>query len=175
MIGNLFSVRYVSVQTDDWDSKKAKLKALLRESDFERRDLAQFETDRHLNGNRYVKDFCQIFNTELNRFGMEMGLTELEVISTWAVRYGRDDYHSVHNHRSTGYSGILYVDFDEEEHTPSVHISPWNNPVSDMTDYSVPRAIEGTMIFVPSNVLHFTRPNQSDKIRSIVAFDMEIR
>lgn len=175
MIGNLFSIRYVSVQSEDWESKKAQLKKLFREEDFERRELAQFETDRHNNNNRYIDDFCRIFGDELNRFGMEMGLTQLRIGSMWSVRYERGDYHAIHNHRSTGYSGIVYVDFDSEEHTPSVHVSPWNDPITDMTPFSVPPVKEGTFVFVPSNVLHFTRPNQSDKLRSIVAFDMEVQ
>lgn len=175
MIGNLFSVRYVSVQSEDWESKKASLGALLRDEDFERNSLAQFETDRHSNGNRYVNDFCRIFGDELNRFGMEMGLTRLRIGAIWAVRYERGDYHSVHNHRSTGYSGILYMDYDEAEHTPSIHVSPWNNPITDMTELSAPPVREGTFIFVPSSVLHYTRPNESDKLRQIIAFDMEVQ
>ena len=175
MIGNLFSVRYVSIQTEDWGSKKEELTSLLRDSEFERMDLAEFDTDRHNNGNRYVSDFCRIFSDELNRFGMEMGLNLLNIGDMWAVRYGRGDYHGVHNHRSTGYSGILYLDYDEDEHTPSIHVSPWNDPITDTTHLSAPPVREGTMVFVPSNVLHYTRPNNSDKLRQIVAFDMEVR
>ena len=175
MIGNLFSVRYVSVQAEDWDRKKPELEALLRDHEFERHGLAQFDTDRHNNGNRYVEPFCRIFGDELNRFGMEMGLTRLQVGAIWAVRYGRRDYHAVHNHRSTGYSGILYLDYDEEEHTPSIHVSPWNDPVTDTTQLSAPPVREGTLVFVPSSVLHYTRPNESDRLRQIVAFDMEVQ
>ena len=175
MIGNLFSVRYVSVQAKDWDEKKARLEDLLRDDDFERLGIAQFETDRHNNENRYLGDFCQIFGDELNRFGMEMGLTSLMVRAIWSVRYEKGDYHAVHNHRSTGYSGILYMDYDEDEHTPSIHVSPWNNPITDMTELSAPPVREGTLVFVPSHVLHYTRPNESDKLRQIVAFDMEVQ
>ena len=175
MIGNLFSVRYVSVQTDNWDEKKKELKGLLYEHEFERLDMAEFDTDRHINNNRYVGDFCRIFTDELNKFGMEMGLRRLDIGAMWAVKYGRGDYHAVHNHRSTGYSGILYVDYDEDEHTPSIHVSPWNDPLTDTTQLAAPGVREGTMIFVPSNVLHYTKPNNSDKLRQIVAFDMEIQ
>lgn len=175
MIGNLFSVRYVSLQCENWEQKKDELKALIRDEEFERKDLAKFETDRHLNRSRYISDFCRIFDEELNRFGVEMGLTALNMLSIWSVRYERGDYHAVHNHRSLGYSGILYVDFDEKEHSPSIHVSPWNDPITDMTSLSAPPVKEGSMVFVPSNVLHFTRPNESDKLRSIVAFDLDIR
>jgi hypothetical protein len=175
MIGNLFSVRYVSIQCEDWGRKKNELTALIRDEDFERKDFAKFETDRHLNQNRYLHDFCGIFREELNRFGMEMGLTVLNLLSIWSVRYERGDYHAIHNHRSLGYSGILYLDYDEAEHSPSIHVSPWNDPVTDMTSLSAPPVKEGTMVFVPSNVLHYTRPNDSDKLRSIVAFDLDIR
>lgn len=175
MIGNLFAIRYVSIQAENWNEKKLELEALLREHEFERHDLAQFETDRHSNGGRYAQAFCGIFGDELNRFGMEMSLSQLRISSIWAVRYGRGDYHTVHNHRSTGYSGILYMDYDEDEHTPSIHVSPWNNPITDITELAAPPVREGMFVFVPSSVLHYTRPNESDKLRQIVAFDMEVQ
>jgi hypothetical protein len=175
MIGNLFTVKYVSVQTEDWDRKKAELGTLLRDSEFERRDFARFLTDRHQNYNRYAQQFCNIFDQELNRFGIDIGASTLKISAIWAVRYERGDYHTVHNHRSTGYSGILYVDYDGDVHTPSVHVAPWNDPLTDATALAAPSVREGTMIFVPSSVLHYCRPNESDKLRQIVAFDMEVR
>jgi hypothetical protein len=175
MIENLFALRYVKIDTVGWDRKKPEIKSLLDPEEFHRQDLAVFDTDRHHNRNRYLDDFCTIFSDELTKFAFEMGFTQLKMGAIWAVRYGRGDYHSVHNHRSTGYSGILYLDYNPEVHTPSIHVAPWNDPVNDATQLSMPPVSEGSMVFVPSCVLHYTRPNQSDELRQIMAFDMEVR
>jgi len=175
MIANLFEIKYASIEATDWPSKKGRLSALLRDEEFERRDLACFETDRHTNGNRYINDFCDIFSGELTRFAVEMGFGTIKVGAMWAVRYGLGDYHSVHNHRSSGYSGGLYLDYDSSVHTPSIHVCPWNDPALDVTFLAAPPVEEGTLVFVPSSILHYTRPNQSEKLRQIVAFDMEVR
>jgi len=175
MIGTLFSVKYYSYECDGWEAKKAELLKHIDPGSFERAGSAQFATDRHSEHEPYVEPFVNIFSDELNRFGVDANLRELDVRSIWSVRYRRGDYHSVHNHRSTGYSGILYLDYDDRVHTPSIHVSPWNDPASDMTVLMAPPVREGTIVFAPSNVLHYTRPNNSDTERAIVAFDMEVR
>lgn len=175
MIGNLFALRYVAVQSEDWSSKKEQLKEFLRDEEFERYSLAQFDTDRHSNNNRYLEDFANLFGPEIDSFALNLGLKQVRIDSIWAVRYGLNDYHAVHNHRSKGYSGILYVDYDPSVHTPSIHVAPWNDPVSDQTVNSAPEVSEGTFVFVPSSVLHYTFPNTSIKLRQVVAFDMEVQ
>ena len=37
----------------------------------------------------------------------------------WAVRYQKGDQQTIHNHKSWGFTGILYVDFDPKVHTPT--------------------------------------------------------
>lgn len=175
MIGSLFSVNYFSYECGGWEDKKSRLSELIKSDTFERSGSAQFLTDRHSEHGDYADDFASIFNEELNRFGVDARLEMIRIRSIWSVRYERGDYHSIHNHRSTGYSGILYFDYDDRVHTPSIHVSPWNDPVTDMTVMTAPPVREGTMVFVPSNVLHFTRPNNSDRLRSIVSFDLEVQ
>lgn len=175
MIGNLFKIPFVSVQVQDWQAKKSAICGLLRDYEFERTDQADFDSDRRNNGGRYGAEFCEIFSDELSKLAAGVGLKTVAVRDVWAVRYGRNDYHAVHNHRSTGYSGILYVDFDEHEHSPTVYVSPWNDPVSDTSQLSSPPVREGMMVMVPSSVLHYTRPSRSDRMRSVIAFDLDAR
>ena len=43
----------------------------------------------------------------------------------WAVRYQKGDQQTIHNHKSWGFTGILYVEFDPKVHTPTCFVAPW--------------------------------------------------
>ena len=69
----------------------------------------------------------------------------------WFVEYEKGDYQLPHNHRSSGFSGILYVDFNEEKHPLTTVIQPWNGIFDDETKMINVDAEEGTLIIMPSN------------------------
>jgi len=74
-----------------------------------------------------------------------------------------------------GYSGIIYLDYDETLHSPTYFINPVNNPITDQTEIKKIQASEGLMIIVPSNILHYTLPNNSHTIKTIIGFDLKFR
>ena len=91
----------------------------------------------------------------------------------WCVRYQKGDHQSVHNHRGWGFSGVLYVEYDEKVHTPTKFVAPWQNPSTDTTSLSSPHNIkEGSLIIFPSYGLHFVDPNTTRKPRTIISFDL---
>ena len=56
-----------------------------------------------------------------------------KMTDAWCVRYQKGDYQIIHNHRAWGFSGILYVDYDPEVHTPTTFMAPWQDPRTDRT------------------------------------------
>jgi hypothetical protein len=49
----------------------------------------------------------------------------------WSVRYRKGDYQTVHNHKSWGFSLVLYVEYDPKVHTPTTFVCPWQDPRTD--------------------------------------------
>ena len=91
----------------------------------------------------------------------------------WAVRYQKGDQQTIHNHKSWGFTGILYVEFDPKVHTPTCFVAPWQDPRSDTTSLAYPQNVkEGTIFISPSYTLHFVHPNQVRKHRTIISFDL---
>ena len=91
----------------------------------------------------------------------------------WAVRYQKGDHQTIHNHKSWGFTGILYVEFDPKVHTPTCFVAPWQDPRSDTTSLAYPQNVkEGTIFISPSYTLHFVHPNQVRKRRTIISFDL---
>jgi hypothetical protein len=176
MIHPLFFVPIYRYEVDDWSRKKAALYKKMERKNFEKKGLQHFYTDRQKDGRSYALDFDMLFNEELKKFCEESGVSEYQITDIWTIKYKKEDYQTVHNHRSYGYSGILYVEYDEKVHKPTVFVGPWNDPVSDTTQLAfAPDAKEGIMYIVPSVLLHYAQSNSSNKERVITSWDMLVK
>ena len=155
----------------DWEEKKNKILKFINNSNFERQQ--SFDTDRNTSNNSYLSAFLEIFKEDVDNFRMELKVSSLKITNVWAVKYHQGDFHPPHTHSSTGYSGIIYVDYDEDVHTGTYFVNSITDPITDLTMYSVPPAHEGALVIAPSNILHFTYPNTSNNIRSVIGFDIK--
>jgi len=167
----LFEYSLYQYKIDDWNFKKKGLLKRLKEEKFYRTELQNFETDRKTSKKSYLHYFQDLIKPQLFEFCQEAQVT-CSMTDCWAVRYQKGDYQTVHNHRSWGFSGILYVDFNPKVHTPTVFVAPWQNPRSDTTILARPVVEEGTIVIVPSYTLHYSAPNQVRKQRTIISFDL---
>lgn len=168
----LFEYPSFQYQVDDWEFKKKGLLKRLKEEKFIRTSLQTFETDRGTNNKSYLHYFQDLIRPQLFEFCQEAKVT-CSMTDCWTVRYQKGDQQTIHNHRSWGFSGILYVDYDPKVHTPTCFVAPWQDPRSDTTILKLPSEVnEGTILIVPSYTLHFVHPNQSRKQRTIISFDL---
>jgi hypothetical protein len=155
----------------DWENKKNEILKFINKSNFQRD--TSFETDRKLSNNSYLSAFSEIFKEEIDNFRKELEVPNLKITNVWSVNYHRGDFHPPHTHSSSGYSGIIYLDYNEDIHTGTYFVNSITDPITDLTMYSVPTVHEGALVIAPSNVLHFTYPNNSDIIRSVIGFDVK--
>jgi hypothetical protein len=176
MIHPLFFVPIYRYEVEDWSRKKKALYKKMERGNFVKEGLQHFYTDRQKDGKSYALDFDHLFSDELNQFKKESGVSEYQITDIWTIKYHKEDYQTVHNHRSFGYSGLLYVDYDEKVHKPTVFVGPWNDPISDTTQLSfAPDAKEGVMYIFPSVLLHYAQSNASGKERVVTSWDMLVR
>ena len=171
----LFEIPLFRYQVDDWKNKKKEVYGWINKTELQRSNMS-FLTDRGpLQDRFYKEDFCNLFEPEFKAFLQESEMKEVGVIDVWTVEYHFGDYQVPHNHRSVGFSGILYVNFDPREHTATQVIQPWNDPVTDAASFMDLMPEEGTMVFFPSLLLHFVNPNFSRNRRTTIAFDIEVK
>lgn len=173
MIGILSTVPFYKYNVQNWEDVKQRIEKNIKFSTFQR--MESFDSDRKEETPFYAVNVAEILNDQITEFANEVAGVRVTVKNMWVVKYGKGDYHPVHNHSGKGYSGILYLNYDKEEHQQTFYVHPMNDPVSDKTLYSAPEVDEGVLMFVPSNVLHFTKPNNSDKERVILSFDLDIQ
>ena len=168
----LFEYPSYQYQIDDWDFKKRGLLNRINSQKFIRTSLQTFETDRQTNRKSYIHYFQDLIKPELNQFCQEAEVT-CSMTDAWSVRYRKGDYQTPHNHRSFGFSLILYLEYDSKVHTPTTFICPWQDPRTDTTTLVFPQNVQdGTMVIFPSYTLHYVTPNQTNKIRTIISADL---
>jgi hypothetical protein len=133
----LFEYPTYQYQIKDWEFKKKGLLKRIKEEKFVRTDLQTFETDRQTNKKSYLHYFQDLIKDELWEFVQEAQVT-CSMTDCWTVRYQKGDHQTIHNHKSWGFTGILYVDFDPKVHTPTCFVAPWQDPRSDTTSLAYP-------------------------------------
>ena len=79
------------------------------------------------------------------------------------------NYHVPHNHSSTGYCGILYLDMKPDS-PKTTYIQPWNNQEDRSVLYS-PEVKPGDIMIVPQHLWHYTEPNKINFKKRILSFD----
>ena len=167
-------------QISDWKVKKKMLIDRISKQIFIRSDYItpagvgyniNLETDRP-NGKSYVRYLQDILTPELSQFSKEVG-DNFYIESAWCGRYVKGDCQNIHNHRSWGFSAVLYLVFDPKIHAPTLFVSPWQNPIDDTTHVGSPQNVtEGTVFIFPSCCLHYVTPSKASQPRIIVAFDL---
>ena len=177
MISALFLVPMFHYEISEWDRKKKALLSRVNRNKFDYYGLNDFQTDRHSGKNRYALDFESIFSEELEQFKKEADLEYLRVTDIWTLKYTKQsENHCPHNHRSTGYTGLIYLEYDDKVHEPTKFIGPWNNPVTDKTQLSqISNPKPGVIYIWPSALIHYTDGMKTNKLRMITSWDMEVR
>jgi len=168
----MFQVPIYLYKMKNWDLKKKKLMEIYSSLNLEEPEDERIRTDFHQdNRPEYWDNIKKVLKEELDLFSAEAGQS-LEQFGYWFETAKRGMYHDVHNHGPIGYSSVCYVQFHPSVHTSTVFVSPfyqfWNG--EPMT-YS-PTVTEGTIVFFPSIIHHYTRPNESDYDRIILSFNL---
>ena len=167
----LFDLPFYQYELNDWQFKKRGLVNRIDRNNFIRSDVQFFESDREVDRRGYIKYLDDLISPELNKFCQEEKVS-CKMTDAWCVRYRKGDYQNIHNHRSIGYFGILYFEFDPNIHESTLFLCPWQDPKTDKTLYTGINVKEGTLLIAPAFLHHFVKPSQSKKQRIIISFDL---
>ena len=170
-----FYIPIYKVSIADWHKKKNQLLNLVDWDDTSCWHDEHF-TDYHKNKEDacpYAKDFLQLVGNELGQLAEAMS-ANIHLDLLWAQRYYDADYMGVHNHGATGYSCVLYAEFDPKDHKSTQFTAPFNNFVNGSALHYMPEVNEGDMIVFPSALLHCALPSMSATARTIFSFNMRL-
>ena len=171
---SMFSVPIIHFEIANWKTNKQKILDVLPEFNQEHFDS---------NGDQYT-DFFHQSEEHLPPYAdtvieiLEPYLAEfterrrIEFTDMWCQKSVLGMKHGVHNHGHSGWSAVLYVEFDPERHTATKFYSPFNNPWSGILQTFVPPVKEGDLVIFPATISHEAMPNESTTDRTIISFNI---
>lgn len=168
----LFNIPFYTIPTLNWSEKKKTLIKLFKAYPDKKHGIQSFHTNRQSDRTGLKEAFSNIINEELNMLSQRIK-KDIQLIDLWSVTYKQGEYHTPHNHGSTGLTGILYLQFPKDS-PPTNYIQPWNDYITDRTIYYPLPVQEGQIVVVPRFISHFSSPTETKKIKQIISWDMNI-
>lgn len=171
-IKDLIKIPLLKGSVFNWNEKKKEIIPFIY--DIEMKRYPNFISSREVECNSFKKSFVEIFKEELTNISNSIE-ADFEVKDVWVVLYEKGQEQYIHNHNNEGLSGIIYLDFDKEEHDSTKYFLPFNNWYNNKSLIVSENVKEGDIVVTPSFINHFVPYNKSDKIRSIIGFDLNFK
>ena len=175
-VNSMFTVPIVYYPIENWSENKKKiLDALPPEDDSQLEPNGTgLYTDFFINGK--VKELPSYFHTVVDvikpYLKSFMDGNPVEFVEMWYQKYYNMVEHKTHCHGFTGWSSIIYVEFDPKVHESTRFFSPFRQPWDCDVEVFQPKVKEGDMIIFPSSVLHEAPVNRTDTRRTIVSYNI---
>lgn len=178
---DMFKIPLLHLQVRDWKAKKEELKSLFDRKGYKNNDPGGKTSDYHykldsgnIESNNDKINF--ILSEEISIFKDFFEFSDHELVISWFQETVDGQYHAVHNHGSSGYTAICYIDYDSEIHEPTYFIAPFNHFIRTDTLHFVPENIEeGSIIFFPAAINHYAKPNYTKIPRTILSFNLKLK
>ena len=175
-VNAMFTVPIVHYPIENWSENKKKiLDALPPEDDSQLEPNGTgLYTDFFINGK--VKELPSYFHTVVDvikpYLKSFMDGNPVEFVEMWYQKYYNMVEHKTHCHGFTGWSSIIYVEFDPKVHESTRFFSPFRQPWDCDVEVFQPKVKEGDMILFPSSLLHEAPVNRTDTRRTIISYNI---
>ena len=160
----VFKIEFFKIECINFKKKKKKLEKAL--SRYPEMSFPNFKSNR--NKCSINSEFREIFKDEFSLIRAKFN-SKILLQRVWSVVYNKGNYHVPHNHSSTGYCGILYLDMKPDS-PKTTYIQPWNNQ-EDRSVLYTPQVKPGDIVIVPQFLMHYTTPNPIKFKKRILSFD----
>lgn len=116
----------------------------------------------------WVKFFLSSFDKEFSDICKELGYTEYKYMQVWFQQYLTNGIHDWHTH-SGHFAHVYYLELPEDG-PKTVLVNPYTQ-----AEYIIPDVREGQIITFPSWVIHRSPRNESEKRKTVVSMNFEVR
>ena len=175
-VNAMFSVPIVHYPIENWSENKKKILDALPpedESQLEPNGSGLY-TDFFVNAK--IKEYPSYFHTVVDVIKPYlkdfMDGNPVEFVEMWYQKYYNMVEHKTHCHGFTGWSSIIYVEFDPKVHESTRFFSPFRQPWDCDVEVFQPKVKEGDMILFPSSLLHEAPVSRTDTRRTIISYNI---
>lgn len=178
-VHSMFQVPLVHYPIQNWSENKKKILDALPAED---------ESQKAPNDNGLYTDYFTTIaavghETLPDYFNTVLGVIEpylsnfmdgnrIEFTEMWYQKYYKNIEHKTHCHGPTGWSSVIYVEFDPVVHASTMFYSPYRQPWNGNIDTFSPNINEGDMVLFPSSLLHEAPLNRSDTRRTVISYNI---
>ena len=165
----MLTIPFYHYKVSNWKEKKEQLLDFVSNLSFKYFDqIADLYTTY---GDQTSSIPLKILEDDILKFTTEVKYSGEINAEIWFQKYYENQFHSPHNHGAIGYSAVLYINFDKRIHEGTRFLAPFNHPDGNHIEF-VPDVDEGSLIFFPSYLYHYTLPNKSDTIRIVMSVNL---
>ena len=165
----MLNIPFYHYKVNNWREKKEQLLDFVSTLSFKFKDqIADLYTTY---GDQTSSIPLKILEDDIVKFTTEVKYSGEMDADIWFQKYYENQFHSPHNHGGIGYSAVLYINFDKRIHEGTRFLAPFNDPDGNHIEF-VPDVDEGSLIFFPSYLYHYTLPNKSDTIRIVMSVNL---
>jgi len=168
----MFSIPFYQYKINDWKDKKQKFLQLANHKEYYLDPLSNVFTTYGKCSSVCITNIFNLIKNEFILFNKQANLNSSYISDLWFQKYYENQHHAVHNHGAIGFSSVLYIEFDKNEHKGTQFISPFTNP-KGITETFSSEVEEGDFIIFPSVINHYTIPTQSKKLRMILSMNIK--
>ena len=129
-------------------------------------DISNTDWKDSYNPNRpYVKKFAKLISPYLSKIGRVLKTKKFTIGNMWYQQYGKGSKHQWHHHVSSNWSAVYYLELP-------------NNLGTELYDITESRTFdiklnEGDLFLFTANMLHRSPPNMTNKIKTIISFNID--
>lgn len=174
---NIFAIPFLHIKIQEWDKKKKKLLELCDKENFTFEKVGTVKNSFSMDETKSLELSEIIENLlmpEINAFNEVFKVKQSKIIQSWFQIEEKFMNHPIHNHGYGHFSSVCYIEFDKDNHLPTTFISPAPDVLSGDISNFVPEDItEGSIVFFPSGLPHYSPGNTTEINRKILSFNIE--
>ena len=168
-----FAIPFWKGMISDWESKKVKIWEIFNK--FEKNMVEGDQLTDYDSNRQYHFLLEAILMDDLIKIKKEFGYADKQfrINSAWFQQYNKKHSHYIHNHGFGGFSSVLYLKYNPENHSPTFFVAPFmSNIDGNLIEYEPDDVEEGTLIVFPTSLPHYVPVNKSDEPRIILSMNM---
>lgn len=174
---DMFPLPFAHTKVKRWEEKKEKILSLKKYGSIPQDTEENLITDYYDNPRHsydYSNDVYEILKNDIESFCLTVKYGKCKIEDSWIQTTKDSMCHRIHNHGPLGYSAVCYLKFNPEVHQPTHFVGPFHNISTGNINQFVPKGVgEGSLIFFPSMINHFTVPSFSEEERTILSFNLK--
>jgi hypothetical protein len=120
----------------------------------------------HDRNREYVQKFYEVLRPYLSKLTIEIPAKNYQINNMWYQQYAKNSKHEWHRHIETNWSAVYFLELPDSSVATQFFETENNKTLHEKN------IEEGDLLIFPANMLHRSPENLTNKIKSIISFNL---